>query len=163
MLRDVSFRIQAGETIAVVGHTGAGKTTLTNLLLRFYDVQKGTIRIGGVNIRDMDLTELRQTCSIVLQDPYLFSGTVAENNEGRVVSPNGDEFTSNYLKSHYAQFATDRSTLRSFDWLPHAFDHARTRLIIVRTTDRSNRAIAERSGARLVATSARFVAYTMPR
>jgi 4-amino-4-deoxy-L-arabinose transferase len=80
-----------------------------------------------------------------------------------VVSPNGDEFTSNYLKGHYAQFATDVSTLRPFDWLPHAFDRGRRRLIIVRASDSENRAIAERSGARLVATSARFVAYTMPR
>src|SRR6185369_11127389 len=54
VLRDVSFRIAPGETIAVVGHTGAGKTTLTNLLLRFYDVQKGAIRVGGVDVRSMD-------------------------------------------------------------------------------------------------------------
>ena len=80
-----------------------------------------------------------------------------------LVSPNADEFTSNYLKRHYAQFATESSTLRSFDWLPHAFDRGRTRLIIIRSDDSSNRAIAERNGARLVATSARFVAYTMPR
>ena len=68
MLRDVSFRIGAGETIAVVGHTGAGKTTLTNLLLRFYDVQRGSIRVGGVDVRDMDLQELRRSYGIVLQD-----------------------------------------------------------------------------------------------
>ncbi len=79
VLRDVSFRIAPGETIAVVGHTGAGKTTLTNLLLRFYDVQKGSIRIGGADIRDYDLQDLRRTFSIVLQDPYLFTGTVADN------------------------------------------------------------------------------------
>ncbi|HYO80953.1 MAG TPA: ABC transporter ATP-binding protein [Bryobacteraceae bacterium] len=79
VLRDVSFRIAPGETIAVVGHTGAGKTTLTNLLLRFYDVQKGTIRIGGVDIREYGLTDLRKLFGIVLQDPYLFTGTVAEN------------------------------------------------------------------------------------
>lgn len=79
VLRDVSFEIQPGETIAVVGHTGAGKTTLTNLLLRFYDVQKGSIRIGGRDIRDFDLQALRRLFSIVLQDPYLFTGTLAEN------------------------------------------------------------------------------------
>jgi ATP-binding cassette, subfamily B, multidrug efflux pump len=79
VLRDVSFRIRAGETIAVVGHTGAGKTTLTNLLLRFYDVQRGAIRIGGVNIREMNLQELRRNFGIVLQDPYLFTGTLAGN------------------------------------------------------------------------------------
>lgn len=79
VLRDVSFRIRAGETIAVVGHTGAGKTTLTNLLLRFYDVQRGAIRIGGVDIRDMDLQALRRNYGIVLQDAYLFTGTLAGN------------------------------------------------------------------------------------
>lgn len=79
VLRDVSFTIAPGETIAVVGHTGAGKTTLTNLLLRFYDVQRGAIRIGGVDIRDMDLQELRRNFGIVLQDAYLFTGTVASN------------------------------------------------------------------------------------
>jgi ATP-binding cassette subfamily B protein len=79
VLRDMSFRIEPGETIAVVGHTGAGKTTLTNLLLRFYDIQKGAIRIGGVDIREYALDDLRRYFSIVLQDPYLFTGTVASN------------------------------------------------------------------------------------
>ena len=79
VLRDMTFRIEPGETIAVVGHTGAGKTTLTNLLLRFYDIQKGTIRIGGMDIREYALDDLRRHFSIVLQDPYLFTGTVASN------------------------------------------------------------------------------------
>ena len=79
VLRDVSFRIEPGETIAVVGHTGAGKTTLTNLLLRFYDVQRGTIRIGGVDIREFALADLRRNFGVVLQDPHLFTGTVASN------------------------------------------------------------------------------------
>jgi ATP-binding cassette subfamily B protein len=79
VLRDVSFAIAPGETIAVVGHTGAGKTTLTNLLLRFYDVQRGAIRIGGVDIRDLDLGDLRKNFGVVLQDPYLFTGTVESN------------------------------------------------------------------------------------
>ena len=79
VLRDVSFRAAPGETVAVVGHTGAGKTTLTNLLLRFYDVQKGAIRIGGIDIREFDLVELRQRFGVVLQDPYLFTGTVSSN------------------------------------------------------------------------------------
>jgi ATP-binding cassette subfamily B protein len=79
VLRDVSFRIESGETIAVVGHTGAGKTTLTNLLLRFYDIQRGSIRIGGVDIRDMDLQGLRRNFAVVLQDAYLFTGTLAGN------------------------------------------------------------------------------------
>ncbi|HEY7211470.1 MAG TPA: ABC transporter ATP-binding protein [Bryobacteraceae bacterium] len=79
VLRDVSFRIREGETIAIVGHTGAGKTTLTSLLQRFYDVQRGAIRIGGVDIRSMDLTDLRRHFGVVLQDPYLFTGTVESN------------------------------------------------------------------------------------
>jgi ATP-binding cassette subfamily B multidrug efflux pump len=79
VLRDVSFRIEPGETIAVVGHTGAGKTTLTSLLLRFYDIQRWSIRIGGVDIREFALDDLRGHFGIVLQDPYLFTGTVDSN------------------------------------------------------------------------------------
>jgi ATP-binding cassette, subfamily B, multidrug efflux pump len=79
VLRDVSFTIEPGETVAIVGHTGAGKTTLISLLLRFYDVQKGAIRIDGVNICELDLDELRRRFGVVLQDPFLFSGTVGGN------------------------------------------------------------------------------------
>jgi ATP-binding cassette subfamily B protein len=79
VLRDVSFTIEPGETVAVVGHTGAGKTTLISLLLRFYDVQKGAIRIDGVDVKDMDLNDLRRRFGVVLQDPFLFSGTVGGN------------------------------------------------------------------------------------
>jgi ATP-binding cassette, subfamily B, multidrug efflux pump len=79
VLRDVSFALDPGQTIAVVGHTGAGKTTLISLLLRFYDVQQGTIRIDGVDIRQMDLSDLRRRFGVVLQDPFLFSGTVEQN------------------------------------------------------------------------------------
>jgi ATP-binding cassette subfamily B protein len=79
VLRDVSFRIREGETMAIVGHTGAGKTTLTNLLLRFYDIQLGEIRIGGLNIQCFELTDLRRHFGVVLQDPYLFTGTVESN------------------------------------------------------------------------------------
>jgi len=79
VLRDLSFTIVPGETVAFVGHTGAGKTTIISLLLRFYDVQRGAIRIDGVDIRDMDLVELRRRYGVVLQDPFLFSGTVADN------------------------------------------------------------------------------------
>src|SRR5580765_799788 len=74
VLRDVSFALDPGETIAVVGHTGAGKTTLISLLLRFYDVQRGAIRIDGVDIKQMDLNDLRRRFGVVLQDPFLFSG-----------------------------------------------------------------------------------------
>jgi ATP-binding cassette subfamily B protein len=79
VLRDISFAIEPGETIAVVGHTGAGKTTLISLLLRFYDVQKGAIRVGGIDIRELDPLELRRQFGVVLQDPYLFTGTLEEN------------------------------------------------------------------------------------
>lgn len=79
VLKDVSFAIEPGETVAVVGHTGAGKTTLISLLLRFYDVQKGAIRIGGVDVRELDPRDLRRQFGVVLQDPYLFTGTVEEN------------------------------------------------------------------------------------
>jgi ATP-binding cassette subfamily B multidrug efflux pump len=79
VLRDISFKIQAGETVAVVGHTGAGKTTLTNLLLRFYDVQRGAIKVGGIDIREFDMIDLRRQFSIVLQDPHLFTGSIESN------------------------------------------------------------------------------------
>src|SRR5207302_5644539 len=75
VLRDVSFSIEPGETIAIVGHTGAGKTTIISLLLRFYDIQRGSIRIDGVDIRQIDIGELRRRYGVVLQDPFLFSGT----------------------------------------------------------------------------------------
>jgi ATP-binding cassette subfamily B multidrug efflux pump len=79
VLRDVSFVLEPGETVAVVGHTGAGKTTLISLLMRFYDVQRGAIRIDGVDIKEMNLDELRGRFGVVLQDPFLFSGTVEGN------------------------------------------------------------------------------------
>ena len=79
VLRDLTFTVEPGETIAIVGHTGAGKTTIINLLLRFYDVQRGGIRIGGIDVRTMDPLDLRRQFGVVLQDPYLFTGTVADN------------------------------------------------------------------------------------
>jgi ATP-binding cassette, subfamily B, multidrug efflux pump len=79
VLRDVTFSIEPGETVAVVGHTGAGKTTLISLLLRFYDVQKGAVRIDGVDVKEMDLADLRSRFGVVLQDPFLFTGTIGGN------------------------------------------------------------------------------------
>ena len=79
VLRDVSFRVAPGQTFAIVGHTGAGKTTLISLLLRFYDIQRGQILLDGVDIRLLDLQELRTQFGIVLQDPFLFSGTIESN------------------------------------------------------------------------------------
>jgi ATP-binding cassette subfamily B protein len=79
VLRDVSFEVKPGERLGIVGATGSGKTTLINLLLRFYDVQKGRITVDGTDIRDIDLRDLRGLFSLVLQDVHLFSGTIAEN------------------------------------------------------------------------------------
>ena len=79
VLRDVSFTVEPGETAAIVGHTGAGKTTLSSLMMRFYDVQRGAILVEGVDVRDWDVQELRRRFAVVLQDPVLFTGTVTSN------------------------------------------------------------------------------------
>jgi ATP-binding cassette, subfamily B, multidrug efflux pump len=79
VLRDVSFHVDSGQTLAIVGHTGAGKTTIIQLLLRFYDIQRGQILLDGVDIREMDLQDLRRMFGIVLQDPFLFTGTLESN------------------------------------------------------------------------------------
>ena len=79
VLKGISFRVQPGETLAVVGHTGAGKSTLANLLLRFYDVDSGAVRVDGVDVREWDLGRLRRSVAMVLQDVFLFSGTIGEN------------------------------------------------------------------------------------
>ena len=89
MLRDVSFKIHPNETAAIVGHTGAGKTTITGLMMRFYDIQRGQILVDGVDVRQQDLKLLRQRFGVVLQDPFLFSGTVADNI--RLGTPNISE------------------------------------------------------------------------
>ena len=79
VLENVSFTVDSGQTVAVVGHTGAGKTTLSNLLLRFYDVEEGAILLDGVDIRKLRQADLRRNLAIVLQDPYLFTGTISTN------------------------------------------------------------------------------------
>ncbi len=115
VLRDVNFRIEAGETIAVVGHTGAGKTTLISLLLRFYDVQRGSIRIGGIDVRSFDVIELRRNFGVVLQDPYLFTGTVETNIRLGTAS----------ITPEIVQQAAEQVNLLDFiDELPERFDTA---------------------------------------
>lgn len=79
VLKDVSFAVEPGQSVALVGHTGSGKTTITNLLMRFYDVQKGRVLLDGVDVKDWDLQALRENFAVVLQDVFLFSGTVESN------------------------------------------------------------------------------------
>ncbi len=79
VLKNISFRINPGETIAIVGHTGAGKTSIINILSRFYDIQKGSVLLDGTDIRTIDKRELRKYISMVLQDVFLFSGTIKSN------------------------------------------------------------------------------------
>jgi len=79
VLRGISFAVEPGETLAIVGHTGAGKSTLANLLLRFYDVDSGRVTVDGVDVRQWDLAALRRSIGLVLQDVFLFSGTVGRN------------------------------------------------------------------------------------
>ncbi|MDZ4702747.1 MAG: ABC transporter ATP-binding protein [Saprospiraceae bacterium] len=79
VLKDVSFQIRPGETMAIVGSTGSGKTTITNILNRFYELQQGEVRIDGVNLHEYELQGLRRRIAVVLQDVFLFSGTILEN------------------------------------------------------------------------------------
>lgn len=79
LMKDVNFHVKSGQMVAIVGPTGAGKTTLMNLLLRFYDVKGGSIKIDGVDIRDMDRGKLHSLFSLVLQDTWLFHGSIYEN------------------------------------------------------------------------------------
>jgi ATP-binding cassette subfamily B multidrug efflux pump len=113
ILKDVSFSIEPGQTIAIVGHTGAGKTTLTSLMMRFYDVTAGSIRIDGVDLRELDLAALRSHFAVVLQDPFLFSGTIAEN-----IRFGNDAITDATL----LQAARDVNVLDFIESLPHAFN-----------------------------------------
>jgi ATP-binding cassette subfamily B multidrug efflux pump len=79
VLKNITFRARQGETVALVGHTGSGKSSILNLLFRFYDVERGVITVDGIDVRDMPKQQLRQHMGIVLQDPFLFTGTIASN------------------------------------------------------------------------------------
>jgi len=113
VLRDVSFRIEPGQTIAIVGPTGSGKTTLMSLLCRFYDVPKGRILLDGIDIRDLRQADLRQQIAIVLQDVFLFRGTVAQNI--RLGNPDiDDEVIQSVAQAVHADTFIDR--------LPEGYD-----------------------------------------
>jgi ATP-binding cassette subfamily B protein len=79
VLQDINFEVKAGEMIGVVGHSGAGKSTLTNIITRLYDVKEGSVAIDGVNVKDINMKDLHSQIGIVLQDTFLFMGTIAEN------------------------------------------------------------------------------------
>jgi ATP-binding cassette subfamily B multidrug efflux pump len=79
VLKDISFHANPGETVALVGHTGSGKSSIMNLLFRFYDIQKGSIKIDGKDVKTIPKQLLRKNMGIVLQDPFLFTGTIASN------------------------------------------------------------------------------------
>jgi len=113
VLRDVSFHVNPGESVAIVGHTGAGKTTTTSLLTRFYDIQKGEILLDGINIAKLDLDYLRSSFAVVLQDVFLFSGTLESNI--RLGSP--------ILRSRVQAAADDVNLSPFLRQLPAGLDH----------------------------------------
>src|SRR4051812_7962041 len=115
VLRDISFEVKPGERVGVVGATGAGKSTLINLLLRFYDVTRGRILIDGIDIREMDLTALRRLFGLVLQDVHLFSGTIAANIRLGDVSIT-DEMVRDAAEAVHAN--------RFIERLPHGYEGA---------------------------------------
>jgi ATP-binding cassette subfamily B multidrug efflux pump len=115
ILKDVSFTVEPGQTVAIVGHTGAGKTTLTSLMMRFYDVTAGQILVDGVDLRLQDLNALRRHFAVVLQDPFLFTGTLAEN-----IRLGNEEITEAAL----FQAARDVNVLDFIETLPNGFHEA---------------------------------------
>jgi ATP-binding cassette subfamily B protein len=113
ILKDVSFTIEPGQTVAIVGHTGAGKTTLTSLMMRFYEVTAGRILLDGIDLREHDLRELRRHFAVVLQDPFLFSGTIGEN-----IRLGNEEISDAAMR----RAARDVNVLDFVDTLPRGFD-----------------------------------------
>jgi ATP-binding cassette subfamily B protein/subfamily B ATP-binding cassette protein MsbA len=103
-IMEVDFTIAAGEKIAIVGHTGSGKSTLVKLLMRFYDVESGTILIDGYRIKDLPLSYLREQIGLVAQDPFLFNGTVAENILYGNIEASRDQIISAAVSAHADRF-----------------------------------------------------------
>jgi ATP-binding cassette subfamily B protein len=113
ILKDVSFTVEPGQTVAIVGHTGSGKTTLISLMMRFYDVNAGQILLDGVDLRQQDLLALRRHFAVVLQDPFLFTGTIKEN-----IRLGNEAITEMELR----QAANDVNVLDFIESLPAQFD-----------------------------------------
>jgi ATP-binding cassette subfamily B protein len=113
VLRDVSFHVRPGESVAIVGHTGAGKTSTTSLLTRFYDIQKGEILLDGMNIADLDLNWLRSAFAVVLQDVFMFSGTLESNIR----------LGSDIPRDRIAAAARDVNLMPFIETLPAGFTH----------------------------------------
>jgi ATP-binding cassette subfamily B multidrug efflux pump len=103
VLKDVSFTINPGETVALVGATGAGKSSIINLITRFYDIQKGEILLDGVNIKDIDKFKLRRLIGVVLQDVFLFTGTIRDNItlNNKSMSQKEVEEVASYVNANY--------------------------------------------------------------
>ncbi len=121
VLKDVSFKVSAGQTVAIVGHTGAGKTSLINLLSRFYEIQRGEILINGINIKDVRKDDLRKSIGVVLQDVFLFSGKLKDNirlNEDSITDEKIEEVSKyvnadgfiNKLQNSYQEEVTERGS-----------------------------------------------------
>jgi ATP-binding cassette subfamily B protein len=104
LIDDLSLSVEPGETVAIVGPTGAGKTTLVNLLMRFYDVDSGRITLDGVDIAEMSRAELRENIGMVLQDTWLFGGTIAENIAYGADNPTYEEIVAAAEVTHVDRF-----------------------------------------------------------
>ncbi|MCZ0069793.1 ABC transporter ATP-binding protein [Bacillus sonorensis] len=113
VLKNISFEAKQGETVALVGHTGSGKSSIMNVLFRFYDIQKGDVKIDGTSIYDMSRQDVRQHMGIVLQDPYLFSGTIASN-----VNLDHEAVTREQIEAALKQVGADKLLAH----LPKGFD-----------------------------------------